>query len=88
MLVAEAGRWARTDAGDVRSLEDGLLNVLGSLGMLKRAARAPMRITWLGGRSGSSRQQRGVGGLGGSRRPGKGWSGGWIYHRLLGAEDR
>ncbi len=48
VLVAEAGRWARTDAGDVRSLEDGLLNVLGSLGMLKRPASAPMRITWLG----------------------------------------
>ena len=48
VLVAEAGRWARTDAGDVRSLEDGLLNVLGSLGMLKRANPGLLRITWLG----------------------------------------
>ena len=44
----EAGRWARTDAGDVRSLEDGLLNVLGSLGMLKRANPGLLRIAWLG----------------------------------------
>lgn len=48
VLVAEAGRWARTDAGDVRALEDGLLNVLGSLGMIPRPKPAPMRITWLG----------------------------------------
>ena len=48
VLVAEAGRWARTDAGDVRSLEDGLLSVLGSLGLLSRAKPAPLRITWLG----------------------------------------
>lgn len=48
VLVAEAGRWARTDAGDVRALEDGLLNVLGSLGMLTRPQPAPMRIIWLG----------------------------------------
>ncbi len=48
VLVAEAGRWARTDASDVRSLEDGLLGVLGSLGMLARAKPAPLRITWLG----------------------------------------
>ena len=48
VLVAEAGRWARTDASDVRSLEDGLLGVLGSLGMLTRARPAPLRITWLG----------------------------------------
>lgn len=48
VLVAEAGRWARTDASDVRSLEDGLLNVLGALGMLARARPAPVRITWLG----------------------------------------
>lgn len=48
VLVAEAGRWARTDAGDVHALEDGLLNVLASLGMLTRPKPAPMRITWLG----------------------------------------
>jgi len=51
VLVAEAGRWARTDAGDVRSLEDGLLNVFTSLGMLTRATPAPpapMRIIWMG----------------------------------------
>jgi predicted deacylase len=48
VVVAEAGRWARTDAVDVRSLEDGLLNVLSSLGMLTRAKLAPVRITWLG----------------------------------------
>jgi predicted deacylase len=48
VLVAEAGRWARTDASDVRSLENGLLNVLGSLGMLTRPRPAPMRLTWLG----------------------------------------
>lgn len=51
VLVAEAGRWARTDAGDVRALEDGLLNVFASLGMLPRATPArpaPMHITWLG----------------------------------------
>jgi len=48
VLVAEAGRWARTDVGDVRALEDGLLGVLGSLGMLSRAKPAPLRITWLG----------------------------------------
>lgn len=48
VLVAEAGRWARTDVSDVRSLEDGLLGVLGSLGMLTRAKPAPLRITWLG----------------------------------------
>lgn len=47
-LVAEAGRWARTDASDVRSLEDGILGVLGALGMLQRAKPAPVRITWLG----------------------------------------
>jgi len=48
VLVAEAGRWARTDAADVRMLEDGLLGVLGQLGMIKRAKPAPMKITWLG----------------------------------------
>ena len=48
VLVAEAGRWARTDAGDVRSLEEGLLNVLGALGMLARAKPIPMQVTWLG----------------------------------------
>lgn len=48
VLVAEAGRWARTDASDVRLLEDGMLGVLGSLGMLTRAKPAPMRVTWLG----------------------------------------
>jgi predicted deacylase len=48
VLVAEAGRWARTDASDVRLLEDGLLGVLGQLGMLQRAKAAPLHITWLG----------------------------------------
>lgn len=47
-LVAEAGRWARTDAADVRMLEDGLLGVLGQLGMLQRATPMAQRITWLG----------------------------------------
>ncbi len=48
-IVAEAGRWARTDAEDIRALEDGLLGVLRHLGMLPQAApRAPLRITWLG----------------------------------------
>ncbi len=47
-IVAEAGRWARTDAADVRALEDGVLGVLGQLGMLQRAKPAPFRITWLG----------------------------------------
>ena len=48
VVVAEAGRWARTDAGDVQALEDGLLNVLASLGMLSRARPASVPITWLG----------------------------------------
>ena len=48
VLVAEAGRWARTDAADVRMLEDGLLGALGELGMIKRPKPAPMKITWLG----------------------------------------
>jgi len=47
-LVAEAGRWARTDPTDVRALEDGLLGVLGQLGMLPRARPAAQHITWLG----------------------------------------
>jgi predicted deacylase len=47
-IVAEAGRWARTDVSDIRLLEDGVLGVLGQLGMLQRAKPAPLRITWLG----------------------------------------
>jgi hypothetical protein len=47
-IVAEAGRWARTDAEDVRALEDGILAALGELGMLPRAKSAPMKVTWLG----------------------------------------
>lgn len=47
-VVAEAGRWARTDAADVRSLEDGILGVLAQLGMLQRARPAALHITWLG----------------------------------------
>ena len=48
VIVAEAGRWARTDAADIRLLEDGVIGVLGQLGMLQRAKAAPLRITWLG----------------------------------------
>jgi len=47
-VVAEAGRWARTDVADVRMLEDGILGVLGQLGMLQRAKPAVLRVTWLG----------------------------------------
>lgn len=47
-IVAEAGRWARTDVADVRALEDGILAVLGELGMLSPTKRQPMTITWLG----------------------------------------
>ncbi len=47
-VVAEAGRWARTDAADVRALEDGIVGMLGQLGMLQRARPTPLRITWLG----------------------------------------
>ncbi len=48
VLVAEAGRWARTDESDVKSLEDGLLGVLGQLGLLQRPKPGPMKVTWLG----------------------------------------
>jgi hypothetical protein len=47
-IVAEAGRWARTDVADVRALEDGILAVLGRLGMLPQAQLRPMSVTWLG----------------------------------------
>ena len=47
-IVAEAGRWARTDAADVRALEDGVLRVLGQLGMLPSSPLPPRHITWLG----------------------------------------
>ncbi|MDQ8153189.1 MAG: succinylglutamate desuccinylase/aspartoacylase family protein [Gemmatimonadota bacterium] len=47
-IVAAAGRWARTDVSDIRLLEDGILGVLGQLGMLQRAKPAPLRVTWLG----------------------------------------
>jgi predicted deacylase len=47
-IVSEAGRWARTDAADIRALEDGILAVLGRLGMLPQDPPKPMSITWLG----------------------------------------
>ena len=47
-IVAEAGRWARTDVADVKALEDGILGVLGQLGMLPRSEPSPMKVTWLG----------------------------------------
>lgn len=47
-IVAEAGRWARTDAADIRALEDGVLGVLAQLGMLQRAKPTLTHITWLG----------------------------------------
>ncbi|MFA6165556.1 MAG: succinylglutamate desuccinylase/aspartoacylase family protein [Gemmatimonadaceae bacterium] len=47
-IVAEAGRWARTDTADVKALENGILGVLGQLGMLPRSKPSPMKITWLG----------------------------------------
>jgi len=47
-IVAEAGRWARTDAADVQALEDGILGVLSRLAMLPGTAPKPMTITWLG----------------------------------------
>jgi uncharacterized protein len=47
-VVAEAGRWARTDASDVRSLQDGILGILAQLGMLQRAKSIPLHILWLG----------------------------------------
>jgi predicted deacylase len=49
-LVAEAGRSGLVPPEDLRSLVDGCLNVLVSLGMLAQPARpAPVAITWLGG---------------------------------------
>jgi predicted deacylase len=47
-VVAEAGRWARTDPADIRALEDGILGILGRLEMLQRARPALPRIIWLG----------------------------------------
>ena len=47
-VVAEAGRWARTDSADVHALEDGILGVLGELRMLPPTSRRSMKITWLG----------------------------------------
>jgi predicted deacylase len=49
-IVAEAGRSGLVPPEDLRSLVDGCLNVLVSLGMLAQPARpAPSPITWLGG---------------------------------------
>lgn len=49
-IVAEAGRSGLVPPEDLRSLVDGCLNVLVSLGMLAQPARpAPSAITWLGG---------------------------------------
>jgi predicted deacylase len=47
-VVAEAGRWARTDAEDVGALEQGILGVLGELGMIDHKTPPPMQNVWLG----------------------------------------
>ena len=48
-IVAEAGRWARTDSADVALLVEGVLGVLGRLGMLPLTTpRSVSPITWLG----------------------------------------
>jgi len=47
-VVAEAGRWARTDTEDVQALEVGIHGVLAQLGMLPGRATPPQKITWLG----------------------------------------
>jgi predicted deacylase len=47
-VVAEAGRWARTDTEDVQALVNGMLGVMGELGMLPPSKRTPLKFTWLG----------------------------------------
>ncbi len=47
-VVAEAGRWARTDPPEIRALVDGVRGVLGELGMLPPVPRTLGQITWLG----------------------------------------
>lgn len=47
-IVAEAGRWARTDTEDIHALENGILAVVGRLGMLPQAPLQPTIFTWLG----------------------------------------
>jgi predicted deacylase len=49
VLVAEAGRTGVVTDADVASLVDGSLNVLGSLGMIKRPVKPLARPVWLAG---------------------------------------
>jgi len=47
-VVAEAGANGRVEAGDVVTLVEGCLNVLGTLGMIERKARGVEHPLWLG----------------------------------------
>lgn len=47
VLVAEAGRSGTVAAEDVTALVEGVLNVMGALGMLERSVRPPERPVWL-----------------------------------------
>ena len=47
-IVAEAGRVGVSSTGDVNSLIDGCLNVMGSLGMFDRAAPPVEHPVWIG----------------------------------------
>lgn len=49
VLVAEAGRSGTVMPGDVASLLDGSLNVLGALHMIDRTVRPVRHVVWLGG---------------------------------------
>jgi predicted deacylase len=47
-IVAEAGRAGLVPAEDVKSLVDGCLNVIASVGLIQRAVVPVSRVTWLG----------------------------------------
>lgn len=47
-IVAEAGRAGLVTSEDVKSLVEGCLNVIGSLGSLRRTVVPVTRVTWLG----------------------------------------